>query len=131
MSRHSQGNELTFRGFKSNIVNRRIIALFVMILIVNFNHNLRVSTENTARNFQYKSWQILTKESALFTDVKTSDIFISNNQNDAFETIIKRIKYVGGDNYYYSFSKDSAEFTLIEDCSYANLYKIIKNKTQC
>ena len=115
MSRQSQGNELTFRGFKSNIVNRRIIALFVVILIVNFNHNLRVSTENTARNFQYKSWQILTKEAALFKDVKTSDIFISNNQNDAFETNAGSFYANTGIRLAYLFNTSSV-FPNIVDC---------------
>ena len=68
---------------------------------------------------------LLGKKSNYF---KRGDIVVA--QNDAFETIIKRIKYVGGDNYYYSFNKNSAEFTLIEDCSYANLYKIISLEEQ-
>jgi len=68
---------------------------------------------------------LLGKKSNYF---KRGDIIVA--QNDLFEVIVKRIKYVGGDNYYYSFSKDSAEFTLIEDDSYANLYKIISTDNQ-
>ena len=55
---------------------------------------------------------------------------LGHNLSNQEKTIIKRIKYVGGDNYYYSFNKNSAEFTLIEDCSYANLYKIISSEEQ-
>ena len=123
MSRHSQSNDLNFRGFKSNIVNRRIITLFVVILIVNFNHNLRVSTENTARNFQYKSWQILTKETALFKDVKTSDIFISNNQNDAFETNAGSFYANTGIRLAYLFNTSSV-FPNIVDCQLSTNCKL-------
>jgi hypothetical protein len=65
---------------------RQISTVFVLIIIVNFNHNWRVSGENTVRNFQYTSWQELTKNSKIFAGVKDKDIFISTNQNDAFET---------------------------------------------
>lgn len=65
---------------------RQISLIFALIMIINFNHNWRVSGENTVRNFQYNSWQELTKNSKVFVSVKESDIFISTNQNDAFET---------------------------------------------
>jgi cellulose synthase/poly-beta-1,6-N-acetylglucosamine synthase-like glycosyltransferase len=66
--------------------NKRLFAYFSIILVLNFNHNWRVAGENTGRNFQYKSWQELTRNSDLFREVRNSDIFISTNQNDAFET---------------------------------------------
>lgn len=69
-----------------SLVNKRLVVFFAFILFVNFNHNWLVAGENTSRNFQYKSWQDLTKNSSLFRDVSDSDIFISSNQNDAFET---------------------------------------------
>jgi hypothetical protein len=72
--------------FKHETLKRRMSIFFALILIINFNHNWRVSGENTARSFQYNSWQHLTKTSSVFKDVKESDIFISTNQNDAFET---------------------------------------------
>ena len=65
---------------------RQISTVFALIMIVNFNHNWRVSGETTVRNFQYNSWQDLTKNSKIFAGVKESDIFISSNQNDAYET---------------------------------------------
>lgn len=65
---------------------RQISIVFAVILGLNFNHNWRVSDENTSRNFQYNSWQELTKKSNVFVSVKARDIFISTNQNDAFET---------------------------------------------
>ena len=123
MSKYSQSNELTNRGFKSNIVNRRIVILFVVILIVNFNHNLRVSTENTVRNFQYKSWQILTKESTLFKDVKNSDIFISNNNNDAYETNAGSFYANTGIRLAYLFNT-SLVFPNIADCQLSTNCKL-------
>lgn len=65
---------------------RQISTVFALIMIVNFNHNWRVSGENTVRNFQYNSWQELTNNSRVFAGVKDKDVFISTNQNDAFET---------------------------------------------
>ena len=86
MTRKVKRKPESTNGFKSLAVNRRIVLVFILILVINFNHNWRVSGENTGRNFQYDSWQQLTKESKLFKDVRDSDIFISSNQNDAFET---------------------------------------------
>lgn len=89
------------------IWNRRIIIIFGLILIVNFNHNWRVSGENTVRNFQYNSWQQLTKESNLFDKVKDSDIFISTNQNDAFETNAGSFYANSGIRLAYLFNTNS------------------------
>jgi hypothetical protein len=50
-----------------------------------FNHNWIVAGENSARGFQYEAWQTLTKFSDMFDEVEDSDIFVSQNQNDAFE----------------------------------------------
>lgn len=124
MSRYLQSNESTFRGFKSNKVNRRIVTLFVVILIVNFNHNLRVATENTARDFQYESWQILTTESSLFRDVKTADIFISNNQNDAYETNAGSFYSNTGIRLAYLFNTRSV-FPNIADCQLSENCKLV------
>ena len=66
--------------------NKNIIFLFVLISFLNFSHNSRVASENTGRNFQYTAWQSLTKESNLFSNVETSDSFVSTNQDDSFET---------------------------------------------
>jgi len=86
MRKQVMSEQFYFRKSRSLAWQKRIISLFTLILIVNFNHNWRVASENTVRNFQYKSWQQLTKDSRMFENVKDSDIFISNNQNDAFET---------------------------------------------
>ena len=123
MSKHSQNNEITLRGFKSNVLNRRIITLFLVILIINFNHNLRVSNENTGRNFQYKSWQILTREATLFENVKTADIFISNNQNDAFETNAGSFYANTGIRLAYLFNTSSV-FPNILDCQFTTNCKL-------
>ena len=71
---------------KIKFLNKRIVATFAVILFLNFNHNWRVAGENTVRNFQYESWQELTRNTDFFREAKDSDFFISKYQNDAFET---------------------------------------------
>ena len=75
--------------------------------MINFNHNWRVSGENTVRSFQYNSWQQLTKTSKIFEDVKDSDIFISTNQNDAFETNAGSFYANSGIRLAYLFNTNS------------------------
>jgi hypothetical protein len=94
-----------------------------VILVINFNHNLRVSNENTGRNFQYKSWQILTREATLFENVKTADIFISNNQNDAFETNAGSFYANTGIRLAYLFNTSSV-FPNILDCQFTTNCKL-------
>jgi len=103
-------------SYKSDVWNSRIILIFVLIVIINFNHNWRVSGENTTRNFQYNSWQQLTKESNLFIDVKDSDIFISTNQNDAFETNAGSFYANTGIRLAYLFNTNSV-FPDISTCT--------------
>ena len=60
---------------------------FSFFLLVNLNHNTNVAEEVNTREFVYRSWQILTQQnSVMFEEVKSGDFFISNSQNDAFET---------------------------------------------
>jgi hypothetical protein len=93
--------------FKHETLNRRISIFFALILMINFNHNWRVSGENTVRSFQYNSWQQLTKTSKVFEDVKDSDIFISTNQNDAFETNAGSFYANSGIRLAYLFNTNS------------------------
>ena len=67
-------------------LNKDFASVLCLFLALNLMHNLKVSNENRTREFQYQAWQTLTKSAIFFDEVKTSDIFISSNQNDAFET---------------------------------------------
>ena len=60
MTRKVKRKPESTNGFKSLAVNRRIVLVFILILVINFNHIWRVSVENTGRNFQYDSWQQIT-----------------------------------------------------------------------
>lgn len=74
------------RDFNSSGISSFFVLIVSILLILNLNHNWKVSSESRAREFQYKAWQTLTKNVSFFSKVKNSDIFISLNQNDAFET---------------------------------------------
>lgn len=63
-----------------------IILCFALSMFFNFVHNSKVAGETKSRDFAYNAWQMVTKDSKLFKGVKTRDVFISANQNDAFET---------------------------------------------
>lgn len=67
-------------------LNKNFFSILCLLLALNLIHNFKVSNENRIREFQYQAWQTLTKSRNFFDKVKTSDIFISTNQNDAFET---------------------------------------------
>ena len=67
-------------------LNKSFFSILCLLLSLNLVHNFKVSNENRTREFQYEAWQTLTKSSVFFDKVKNSDIFISTNQNDAFET---------------------------------------------
>lgn len=103
---------------KSRLIkwNRRLAATFVLILIINFNHNWRVAGENTGRNFQYESWQQITRHSELFRNVRDSDVFISTNQNDAYETNAGSFYTNSGIRLAYLFNTRSI-FPDIDQCT--------------
>lgn len=63
-----------------------VLICFSLSMFFNYVHNSKVADETKSRDFSYNSWQLLTKDSKLFKAVKTRDVFISANQNDAFET---------------------------------------------
>ena len=46
-------------------------------------------------------------------------------KNDAEEIIIKRIKYISGDYYYYSYDRNTGEARLEEDSSYPRINYIM------
>lgn len=102
-----------------------LLSLIVVVIMLANPYKLIVVKGNSMYPTLKNGSILLGKKTSYF---KREDIVVA--QNDLLEPIVKRIKYVGGDNYYYSFDKYSAEFTLIEDTSYENLYKIINSDNQ-
>ena len=80
--------------------------MLILFLVANLHHNWTVSGETRNRSFQYEAWQTLTKESNFFREVKSADIFISNNQNDAFETNAGSFYFNSGIRLAYMFRSD-------------------------
>lgn len=83
---------------------RIIVILFFILSFLTFSHNYRLAIGTTDRDFSYNSWQILTKNSNLFEEVKTRDILISSNQNDAYETNAGSFYYNTGIRLVYLFN---------------------------
>ena len=102
-----------------------LLSLIAIVIMLANPYKLIVVKGNSMYPALKNGSILLGKKTSYF---KRGDIVVA--KNDLLEPIIKRIKYVGGDNYYYSFGKYSAEFTLIEDTSYENLYKIITSDNQ-
>lgn len=63
-----------------------VLLCFALSMFFNYVHNSKVADETRSRDFSYNAWQLVTKDSKMFKEVKTRDVFISANQNDAFET---------------------------------------------
>lgn len=107
-------------------LNKNFASVLCLLLALNLVHNLKVSNENRTREFQYQSWQALTKSTNFFDGVKTSDIFISSNQNDAFETNAgsfyansgKRLAYMFNTNIIWPDFNQCREST---DCELASV----------
>ena len=56
-----------------------------VVSILNYDHNSNLSKSTNSRDFLYNSWNIVTKDSNLFTHLKDSDSIVSSTSNDAFE----------------------------------------------
>lgn len=102
-------------------VNKNFASVLCLLLALNLIHNLKVSNENRTREFQYQAWQTLTKSVSFFDEVKNSDIFISSNQNDAFETNAGSFYANSGKRLAYMFNTsviwpDFAQCQVIADC---------------
>ena len=78
--------------------------LVCTILFLNASHNILVAEENKGRNFQYNSWNALTSQKNIFEEVKSRDIFISNSQDDAYETNAGKFYYNSGIRLAYLFN---------------------------
>lgn len=77
--------------------------LVCTLLFLNASHNILVAEENKGRNFQYDAWDALTAQKNIFEGVKNRDIFISNNQDDAYETNAGKFFYNSGIRLSYLF----------------------------
>jgi hypothetical protein len=77
--------------------------LICTLIFLNASHNILVAEETKGRNFQYDAWEALTKQKNIFEGVKTRDIFISNNQDDAYETNAGKFYYNSGIRLSYLF----------------------------
>ncbi len=102
-------------------MNKNFASVLCLLLALNLIHNLRVSNENRTREFQYQAWQTVTKSVNFFDGVKTADIFISSNQNDAFETNAGSFYANSGKRLAYMFNTniiwpDFTQCQLIADC---------------
>jgi hypothetical protein len=79
------------------------VLLVCILLFLNASHNILVAEENKGRNFQYDAWDALTAQKSIFEGVKSRDIFISNNQDDAYETNAGKFYYNSGIRLSYLF----------------------------
>lgn len=86
-------------------MNQRALLICVLIFL-NASHNIFVAEENKGRNFQYDAWEALTKQKNIFEGVKNRDIFISNNQDDSYETNAGKFYYNSGIRLSYLFKTD-------------------------
>jgi hypothetical protein len=120
-SRYS--GSINFKNHKSRSSIKNLILIFLLISIINFNHNWNVSTESNSRTFQYTAWQSLTKESALFDQVKNGDVFVSNYQNDAYETNAGSFYFNTGIRLAYLFNINLI-YPKIYDCMLVNGCKL-------
>ena len=77
--------------------------LVCILLFLNTSHNILVAEENKGRNFQYDAWDALTAQKSIFEGVKSRDIFISNSQDDAYETNAGKFYYNSGIRLSYLF----------------------------
>jgi len=98
----NKNNKKIFAGQSVMKMNQRVWLICVLIFL-NASHNILVAEENKGRNFQYNAWEALTKQKNIFEGVKNRDIFISNNQDDSFETNAGKFYYNSGIRLSYLF----------------------------
>lgn len=104
MIRNNNQDKLSANAKKK--ISAQLSILFMLFLVMNLNHNWKVAGESRNRSFQYQAWQTLTKDSKTFNSVKSGDLFISNNQNDAFETNAGSFYFNSGIRLAYMFRTD-------------------------
>jgi hypothetical protein len=109
-------------------MNKNFASFLCLLLALNLTHNFKVSNENRSREFQYEAWQTLTKSESFFAEVKTSDIFISSNQNDAFETNAGSFYANSGKRLAYMFNTniiwpDITQCRMTVECELASVRK--------
>lgn len=92
-----------------------VISIISVVFILNQAHNGQIASETKARNNSYYSWRALTSHNTFFSEVKTRDIFISNSQNDAYETNAGSFFHFTGIRLVYIFRTVSI-WPEIESC---------------
>ena len=84
--------------------NSTVLLLVMVLSVFTYFHNYSVADSTKVRDFGYQAWQALTRSSQLFSEVKSKDIFISEHQNDAFETNAGSFYYNTGIRLAYLFN---------------------------
>ena len=93
-----------------------VFVTLALLFVLNQAHNGQIAKETKARDNSYYSWRAITSNSAFFSGVKDRDIFISNSQNDAYETNAGSFYYYSGIRLVYLFRTVSI-WPEIEKCA--------------
>lgn len=116
-------------------VNRILVIVFSFYFVFFFTlvHNFAIAKETHVRDFQYKAWQSLTRSETFLSGVRESDVFISQYQNDAYETNAGSFYWNSGIRLTYLFKIDLLwpEFSKCQDmeskCILPNVREKVKN----
>lgn len=90
-----KNNLILYKKLSSTVMNQGVWLICALIFL-NASHNIFVAEETKGRNFQYDAWDALTKQKNIFEGVRDRDIFISNNQDDSYETNAGKFYYNSG-----------------------------------
>lgn len=94
------------KNYKDVFGIKLIVIIFFLIFFLTLTHNYTVSKETRGRDFQYKAWQSLTHSKNFLRGVKEGDVFISQYQNDAYETNAGSLYWHSGIRLTYLFKID-------------------------
>lgn len=121
------------KSYKDIAGIKTIIISFYLIFFLTFVHNYTVSKETHGRDFQYKAWQSLSLSKNFLKGVKEGDVFISQYQNDAYETNAGSFYWNSGIRLTYLFKIDLLwpEYSkcqeLTSGCSLPSVREKVKN----
>ena len=113
--RKSISARMDFRYQNSSRLTIVFVAL-ALLFVLNQAHNGQIAKETKARDNSYYSWRAITSNSVFFSGVRDRDIFISNSQNDAYETNAGSFYYYSGIRLVYLFRTVSI-WPEIEKCA--------------
>ena len=77
--------------------------IIAIVFVLNQAHNGQIANETKGRDNSYYSWRALTAHDSFFSAVSDRDIFISNSQNDAYETNAGSFYHFTGKRLVYLF----------------------------